>query len=169
MSAGFLEELIALGCKNFIACGGAGVLDSRIEMGQLIVPIEAVREEGTSYHYIEADKKIKVKQEVLKAIEKVLKEKDISYIKGKIWTTDAIYRETEQKIHDKKEDGCIAVEMEFASMLAVSIFRDINFGQILYGGDDLDGEMWKYRNWRENENIQNKMFWLCADILKELC
>ena len=54
-------------------------------------------------------------------------------------------------------------------MLAVSIFRDINFGQILYGGDDLDGEMWKYRNWRENENIQNKMFWLCADILKELC
>lgn len=168
MAGGFLEELIGLGCENFIACGGAGVLDSKIEMGELIVPTESVREEGTSYHYIGENEKIRVNSVILKKIEEVLKNNEIKYVEGKIWTTDAIYRETIQKIEEKKKDGCIAVEMEFSSMLAISLFRNVNFGQILYGGDDLDGRVWKYRNWREDENIQNKMFWLCAEILYKL-
>lgn len=165
MSAGFLEELIALGAKEFIACGGAGVLDSNIKMGEVIVATEAVREEGTSYHYIEHDENIKPNEKILKAIEKVLKQNGINYRKGKVWTTDAIYRETFKKIADKKAEGCIAVEMEFASMLAVSLFRNVNFGEILYGGDNIDGEIWEYRKWRENEDIQCKIFWLCVDIL----
>lgn len=168
MAAGFLEELIALGGKKFIACGGAGVLDSNIKMGQLILPTEAVREEGTSYHYIEHDKNIKTNEGMLKIVEKVLKQNKINYIKGKIWTTDAIYRETSKKISNKKTEGCIAVEMEFASMLAVSLFRNVYFAQILYGGDNMDGEIWEYRKWRENENIQCKMFWLCAEILYDI-
>ena len=58
--------------------------------------------------------------------------------------------------------------MEFASMLAVSMFRNVNFGQLLYGGDNLDGTIWEYRDWRENESVQSKMLWLCADILVEM-
>ncbi len=166
MSAGFLEELISLGVKECIACGGAGVLKSDIKMGEVIVATEAVREEGTSYHYIEHDENILVNKKILKAIGKVLKQNNINYIEGKVWTTDAIYRETRKKIADKKEEGCIAVDMEFASMLAVSLFRNINFGQILYGGDNVSGEIWEYRKWRENEDIQSKIFWLCTDVLE---
>lgn len=168
MAAGFLEELISLGSENFIACGGAGVLVSSIEMGQLIVPTTAIRDEGTSYHYILPEEEVNVKDHVLKLIEKVLTENNINYLKGKTWTTDAIYRETKNKIEKRKQEGCITVEMEFASMLAVSMFRNVNFGQLLYGGDNLDGTIWEYRDWRENESVQSKMLWLCADILVEM-
>ena len=52
LAAGLLEEVIASGCKKFIACGGAGVLDREIAVGHLIVPTAAIRDEGTSYHYL---------------------------------------------------------------------------------------------------------------------
>ena len=46
MAAAFMEEMIALGCRRFIACGGAGVLRSDIAVGHLVVPTAAVRDEG---------------------------------------------------------------------------------------------------------------------------
>src|SRR6516164_10774316 len=49
-AAARLEHMIALGCRKFIACGGAGVLDSRISAGHIVVPDSAVRDEGVSYH-----------------------------------------------------------------------------------------------------------------------
>ncbi len=52
LAGAFLEEMIALGCRKFIACGGAGVLDSSVAMGHAIVPTVAIRDEGTSYHYL---------------------------------------------------------------------------------------------------------------------
>src|SRR2546430_8633492 len=52
LAAGMLEEVIALGCRKFIACGGAGVLDGNIAVGHIIVPAAAVRDECTSYHYL---------------------------------------------------------------------------------------------------------------------
>jgi uridine phosphorylase len=41
-----------LGCAKFVACGGAGVLDREIQPGHPVVPTAAVRDEGTSYHYL---------------------------------------------------------------------------------------------------------------------
>ena len=52
LAAGTLEEVIALGCRKFIACGGAGVLDGTLAVGHVVVPTSAVRDEGTSYHYL---------------------------------------------------------------------------------------------------------------------
>jgi hypothetical protein len=52
LAAGLLEEMIALGCRNFVACGGAGVLNRELAQGHLVVPTAAVRDEGTSYHYL---------------------------------------------------------------------------------------------------------------------
>ena len=165
MAGGFVDELIGLGVKNFMACGGAGVLIDEIEMGTLIVPTSTVRDEGLSYHYFPANQDIFLKNEVYNKIESVLNENEIKFLKGKTWTTDAIYRETKTKIQNRKKQGCICVEMEFASMLSVALFRNVNFGQLLYGGDSVDGGIWKYRDWLKNESVQMKMFWLCADIL----
>src|SRR3712207_4668526 len=52
LAAAFLEELIALGCSKFVACGGAGVLNTEIAVGHVVVPSSAIRDEGTSYHYL---------------------------------------------------------------------------------------------------------------------
>ena len=52
LGGGLLEEVIAVSCRKFIACGGCGVLEKDIAVGEIIVPSSAVRDEGVSYHYL---------------------------------------------------------------------------------------------------------------------
>ena len=69
------------------------------------------------------------------------------FVAGKVWTTDAIYRETRQKVERRRAEGCLVVEMEAAAFFAVARFRGIRFAQLLYGGDDLSGAQWDSRHW----------------------
>ena len=52
IASAILEELIALGCRKFVACGSGGVLKSELKRGTVVIPSYAVRDEGTSYHYL---------------------------------------------------------------------------------------------------------------------
>lgn len=90
LSAVVMEELIAFGCRKFIACGSAGVLDSSLAKGTVVVPSAAIRDEGTSYHYIPPGREIAVKPEIVAIIESVLKTPGVKYRVGKTWTTDAV-------------------------------------------------------------------------------
>jgi len=164
MAAGTLEEAIAFGCRKFIACGGAGVLDQAIAAGNLVVVNSAVRDEGSSYHYLPPSREVETEESVLNAIVNELKARNLHFHSGKTWTTDAPYRETPAKISKRRAEGCLTVEMECAAMLAVAKFRQVLFGQILYGGDDLSGHDWDNRDWQKKETVREKLFWLCADI-----
>jgi uridine phosphorylase len=146
MAAGLLEDVIAMGSKKFIACGGAGVLDKTIGMGQIVIPKNAVRDEGTSYHYLPPSRDVDASQEGISAIQEVLEIHDIPYVVGKTWTTDGIYRETPEKISLRKAEGCLTVEMECAAFFAVAGFRNVVFAQLLYGGDDLSSSIWDSRD-----------------------
>lgn len=163
-SAALLEELIAMGSKKFIVCGGAGVLQKDIAVGHLILPTAAIRDEGLSYHYMEPSREVEMDKLSLEAIERELIEKNISYVKGKTWTTDAIYRETKDKVALRVWEGCLTVEMEAAAFFAVSKFRKVHLGQILYGGDDLSGETWDGREWNSREDIRENLVDLAMDI-----
>lgn len=164
LSASLLEEAIAFGCRKFIACGGCGVLDAEIAAGHLIALSGAIRDEGASYHYLPPGREVTAHEGVLHVIESTLLDRDIPYRKGKTWTTDAPYRETPGKIARRKQEGCLVVEMEAAGMMAVAQFRDVLFGQIVYGGDNLGGEKWDNRGWQSLADIRESLFWLCADI-----
>ena len=98
LAAALLEEVIALGCNKFIACGGAGVLNKEIAVGHIIVPNSAIRDEGTSYHYAEPGREISPGKEGLEAIFRTLEKNKFDYITGKTWTTDAFYRETPERL-----------------------------------------------------------------------
>mgnify|MGYP001566902549 CR=1 FL=1 len=163
LAAALLDEVIALGCKRFIACGGAGVLNREIAVGRLIVPSSAVRDEGTSYHYLPPSREVSASPEGVTAIEKALKADGIDYIVGKTWTTDGFYRETPEKVKLRKAEGCITVEMEAAAFFAVAQFRGVTFAQILYGGDNLDSEKWDSRHWNNQTSVREKLFWLAAE------
>lgn len=163
MAAGLLEEVIALGCRKFIACGGCGVLEKEIGVGGLIVVTAAVRDEGVSYHYLPPGREVLADESGVKALVETLRNRSIPYRLGKTWTTDAPYRETANKIAQRKDDGCIAVEMEAAGMMAVAQFRGVVLGQVLYGGDDLSGSEWNKRAWQSRAEIRKSLFWLCAD------
>jgi len=161
--AAVLEELIALGCKKFIACGGAGVLQKDIGTGMVVVVNSAIRDEGTSYHYLPPSREVKANPKVVEVIEKVLQKHKIKYLIGKTWTTDGYYRETKDKIALRKSEGCLTVEMEASALLAVSQFRNVEFGQILGAGDDVSGEEWDQRYCSERASHREKLFWLAVE------
>jgi len=163
LAGGFLDEVIAYGCKKFVVCGGAGVLDSDIPVGHVVVPDRALRDEGTSYHYLPPSRTVSANPEVVKIIEEVLKRHNVPYVKGMTWTTDGYYRETPEKVKLRKEEGCIVVEMEAAAFFAVAQFRGVPLGQILYGGDDVGSEEWDSRDWYSQTTVREKLFWLAAE------
>ena len=163
LAAGILEEVIALGCRHFVACGGAGVLNRSLAQGHLVVPTAAVRDEGTSYHYLPPGRDAHPTATALAAIEDVLRRRNVDYVLGKTWTTDAFYRETRTRMARRVADGCIVVEMEAAAMFAVAEFRGVDLGQILYSGDNLDGDEWDRRAWQSNWDVREIMVELAAE------
>lgn len=168
IAAGLLEEAIAFGCTTFVACGGCGVLEKDIAAGRLIVVSAAVRDEGVSYHYLPPARQVKADAAALAAIRAVLEEQGLPYLVGKSWTTDAPYRETAVKIARRREEGCLTVEMEAASLMAVAQFRGVSFGQILYAGDDLSGREWDNRDWQSRTDVREALFWAAADAALSL-
>ena len=168
LAAGIFEEVIAHGGKKFIACGGCGVLDRSIAMGHLLLPTSAIRDEGTSYHYLAPSREVEPDPTALRVIEQVLQRHGIEYLQTKAWTTDAFYRETRGKVALRKAEGCLAVEMEAAALFAVAKFRNVQIGQILYGGDNLDGDAWDSREWNNNWSIREKLIMLAAEAVLEL-
>jgi uridine phosphorylase len=153
-AAAQIEELTAFGCRKYIACGGCGVLQKEIAVGHLIIPTAAVRDEGTSYHYVKPSREIIANEIVVEVIENTLLEQKVPYIKAKTWTTDAFFRETRKKIEQRKSEGCVAVEMETSAYIAVSQFNVVDFGQILYAGDSLGGDEWDKRDWHSRTDIR---------------
>lgn len=163
LAAGLLEEVIALGCRKFVACGGAGVLDREITVGHLIVPAAALRDEGTSYHYLPPGREVQPHSVAMAAIEQTLQAHQVPYLRAKTWTTDAFYRETPAKVQLRRSEGCVTVEMEAAAFFAVAQFRGVPFGQILYGGDDVSGQDWDGRRWNTHASVREQLFWLAAE------
>lgn len=162
LAAGLLEEVIALGCRKFVACGGCGVLDRDISVGHILVPTSALRDEGTSYHYLPPSREVLASPEAIAAIEATLRANHCEYLLCKTWTTDAFFRETRAIIEQRKAEGCLTVEMEAAAFFAVAQFRRVLFGQLLYGGDDISGDAWNSRGWVERVSVRERLFWLAA-------
>ncbi len=168
LAAVMLEEAIALGCKKFICCGSAGVLDGNIAPGHIFIPVSAIRDEGISYHYLPPSREVEASSEGVAVLEEVLKLHNYDYTITKTWTIDAIYRETRSKIERRKSEGCLTVEMEAAALFAVAQFRKVKLAQILYASDDISGNRWDARFWSERTLIREKLFWIAVEACLRL-
>ena len=109
-----------------------------------MIPTSSYRDEGTSYHYAPASDFIQIKNSEIVA--EFMKSKKLPYVLGKNWTTDSFYRETENNISKRKNDGCISVEMECSAMQAVCDFRGLELYYFLTSGDLLDSPEWDKRH-----------------------
>lgn len=142
-TAAIEDTLSEINTNKYIMFGGSGCLNKEISHGKIMIPTEAYRDEGTSYHYMEASDYVEMKN--YKIVEKFMKEKNIPYVLGKTWTTDSFYRETVNNFEKHKADGCISVEMECAGVQAMCSFRDIELYYFLKSGDLLDSPEWDRR------------------------
>ena len=142
LAAAMIEETSAvLGCKRFLVFGSCGAL-KEIPEGKLIVPVEAYRDEGTSYHYAEAADYIRIRN--AEKLCGILEELGAEFVTGRTWTTDAFYRETVGSRDKRVLEGCICVEMECSALQAVCDFRGLELYQFFYAADSLNGE-WSKR------------------------
>ena len=168
LAAGFLEELVARGAKAFVACGGAGVLVPDVALGHVIVPTSAVRDEGTSYHYLAPSRTAAPSPSAVDAIVETLEDHHVPFVTGGTWTIDAFYRETKAKVERRVAEGCLTVEMEAAAFFAVASFRGVTLGQMLYAGDDLSGDAWDHRDWDEHTSGRETLFRQAAEAVLRL-
>lgn len=144
-SVGIVEDVTeVIDTDKFIVFGGAGCLDKVINHGKIMVPTESYRDEGTSYHYATPSDYIINKNS--NVVKEFLESKRLPYVLGKNWTTDAFYRETENNITKRKNDGCISVDMECSAMQAVCDFRNLELYYFFTSADLLDSPEWDIRH-----------------------
>lgn len=103
-----LEELHALGAKRFVVFGNCGVLNQQIRDCGIIIPTAAVRDEGTSFHYAPPSDEIPANPKYRGEFEAILRETGVDFTEGKVWTTDAFYRETARSSRSARHRGVFA-------------------------------------------------------------
>jgi len=162
-----LEIVIALGSTRIIGCGSAGVLVPGFDVGHVVVPTSAIRDEGTSYHYAAHDHEARPHPDAVVAIEAELTEAGVPWESGATWTTDAFFRETTSKVARRRDQGCITVEMEASAFFTVAAFRGATYGQLLYAGDDVSAEEWDHRHWDRQHSARRRLLELaCGAALR---
>jgi uridine phosphorylase len=138
-----LEKLIALGARRVLLVGWTGSLRPELKPGDILLPDWAVSEEGTSRHYV-ADPDPRVHPRFSADLGRALAGSGLPYRVGPVWTTDAPYRETWDKIRTLRSRGLWGVDMETAAFYTVGAFRGIETAALLLVSDDLSGEVWRH-------------------------
>lgn len=150
------EEALVMGLDKLIMFGTCGVMDKDIKDLAIIIPTAAIRDEGTSYHYMKASDELVVNEKYIPEFIEILNRNNVSYVMGKAWTTDAPYRETRAKVIKRKEQGCICVDMECSAMKAVAKFRDKELFHFFYAADNLDSAKWDQRSLSNDDRLSEK-------------
>ena len=140
-----LESLIAKGARSILVLGWCGALTQDLAPGDLIVPSRAICDEGTSRHYTRLDPDLPVSQPdpaLSQALTGILEHRGQKVRSAPIWTTDAIYRETAEKVAWHRDRGAVAVEMECSALFAAAAFRSVAMAALLVVSDSLAGADW---------------------------
>jgi len=137
-----LEKLIACGAQRIIVVGWCGSLLPSIHAAQIILADEALSEEGTSEHY-PLPFTPTTNRQLLAKLEHFCQNHAFTSHTGRLWTTDAPYRETRGKVENYSNRGIMGVEMEYSALLTVASFRHIDLAGIFLVSDELSGSNWK--------------------------
>ena len=119
------EQLQAAGAKLIIGLTSAGRVSPDLPLPSLVVVTSAIRDEGTSYHYLAPAKEVGCNSPVTVHLATELSNIGWAIRSGKVWTTDAPYRETKVQLERWANDGVLAVEMQAAALFAFGIARQI--------------------------------------------
>ncbi|MFH1216348.1 MAG: nucleoside phosphorylase [Pseudomonadota bacterium] len=136
-----LEKLIALGAQNIVVYGWCGSLTSSLGAEQIFIPTWSKSEEGTSAHY-PGENPSRSTPELRQKLAYFFSGKGYPVQQGPIWTTDAPYRETKDKVDNFAGQGIMAVDMEFSALCKVASFRGINFAAVMLVSDELWHDKW---------------------------
>jgi len=137
-----MEKIIALGAKRICLFGWCGSLQPDLKTGDLVIPLHAIAEEGTSKHYPIGKTKPVTDQGLNQVLARVLEQEGLPFRKGTVWTTDAPYRETASKVKTYRDRGVLAVEMEMSALMTLAAYRSVKLSGLLVVSDELFDLKW---------------------------
>ena len=141
--AAVLEELIAFGVQRFVSIGLAGGLQADRHAGDVVIADRALRDEGTSYHYLPPARSVDADPMLVQLIDRALAAQHSASVAGTTWTTDAPYRETRREVEAHRAAGVQTVEMEAAALFAVGQRLRVATAAVLVIGDRLIEAGWQ--------------------------
>ena len=151
-----LERLIAMGAKKILIFGCCGSLQPDLGVGHLVIPTGALSEEGTSAHYpLPKGVEAKADEKISRLCIEKSREKNLKGASGKVWTTDALFRETRGKTKRYSKMGLLAVEMEVSALLTIAAYRKVHLAGLMVVSDELGSLKWK-------TGFLNPSFWLAS-------
>ena len=112
------EELFASGCRLLISLTSAGQIVPSGPPPYFVIIDRALRDEGTSYHYMPASEFAEADPQLVQAASVATSKARPRVIVGSTWTTDAPFRETAEAIEAARTKGILGVEMEAAALYA---------------------------------------------------
>jgi len=149
ISAMVAENLIAAGAEAVVLLGGAAGLQTDVPPDAAILPTDAIRDEGVSYHYIPDEESVTPTASLLDRLDDTLSEAGFDTPRGTTWTTSAFYRETVPEIRAYGEDGVVTLDMESAAIWAVCQFRGVDTASVHELGGVLTPEEWQPETQRD--------------------
>lgn len=139
-----LETLIAWGVRQIVFLGWCGAVAEQVRIGDIIIPSGALVDEGTSRHYGQMQAEVATPSEnLLRRVRDIFSDTGPSYQEGLIWTTDAAFRETPEKVRAFQDQGVLAVEMELSALFTVGAFHGVEVVGLLVVSDEISTLTWK--------------------------
>ena len=148
-----VESLAHRGVEAFTLCGYAGVLDPAVDSTDVLVATEALRDEGTSYHYLPAARSVGPPGDLTDRLAERLDDGDRTVRTGPTWTTDAPFRETRAEVERYAAEGVLTVEMEAAAAFAVAEDCGVEAAAAFVPSDYLGPDAWEPRFHEVEEHL----------------
>lgn len=133
------EQMAASGVRAIIGLASAGRIAPDLPMPSLVVPTKALRDEGTSLHYLPPARYVDAPEPAAAILAEELAGAGLPVARGAVWTTDAPYRETAAQIRAHAAEGVLAVEMQAASLFALAQARRLTVGVVVHVTNAADG------------------------------
>jgi len=143
MTVELAEEFAAMGVRRMILMTWGGMLQPEMKPGDIVVADRAIRDEGTSYHYLPPAKTVDASPALADDLMKAIRARGRSCTRGTTWTTDAPYRETIDEIRQYQAEGVKTVEMESAGLFTVGQVRGVETASVVVGMDSLAEFRWQ--------------------------
>jgi uridine phosphorylase len=147
------EQLAAAGARLIVGLTSAGRVSPGLPLPCLLVITSAVRDEGTSYHYLPAASVVDCPSPVTELLVRELQSTGRTVRAGRVWTTDAPYRETKQQLQHWAADRVLAVEMQAASLFAFGTARGVAVASVAMVSNAVDHEGPQFDTGSEAEGL----------------
>jgi uridine phosphorylase len=146
------EQLHVSGARLILGLTSAGRVSSSLPLPSFVVVTSAVRDEGTSFHYLPPAEKVYCPTPITDLLAEEVSRLG-STVEGSVWTTDAPYRETTAQLQRHAAAGVLAVEMQAASLFAFAIARKANVGVVTHVTNAVDHQDEQFDKGTEEDGL----------------